>query len=103
MEFDLKMEEMLLANYWYLFNAYRRGNFEMTVDPSKFKFYPDSNDEEMKGNRYATIKPAADNLLSLVCSLMESTGCGPESLCDAKRTILVAYELRIQVLRKPQY
>lgn len=96
MEFNHDIEEILIGNYWYLFYAYRRGNFEMAVDSSRFKFYQPL--KERKVERYPTIKPAADDLVALVSSLSESIRTNALLLTDKQRECLAEYDLRIKVL-----
>lgn len=65
-------QPLLANNYWYLFELYRRGKFETTVDPARFEFYRPVPTETDEKKSPGTLKPAADDLYVLACDLAEA-------------------------------
>lgn len=90
--------QLLKKNYDHLFDLYRRGRFEIEVDPHSFTFYGPAPAPPPAGGRkrVRTIKPAADDLYSLAESLVADPGLG--RLPPDLREEVAEMVLRAQVL-----
>jgi hypothetical protein len=89
--------DSLKSNYRYLFGLYRRSQFETSVDRNKFHFQrPDL--EATQDKTAPTIKPAADDLYSLACSMEEDFIANKEQPDLAAQETLAEFILRSKVL-----
>ena len=90
--------QVLVNNYLYLFDLYRRGRFERAVDPAKFYFYQTVSAEVSRKKPVPTLKPAADDLHALACALAEDVVAHAEQFTPDMKEDMAELVLRAKVL-----
>jgi hypothetical protein len=90
--------QILVNNYRYLFDLYRRGRFEKAVDPARFYFYRPAAQEGGRKKSVLTLRPAANDLYNLACDLAEAVVAHPDQFTPDMKEEVAEFVLRSKVL-----